>query len=117
MTEIRQKPDNSSRPLITGWALWWQVNMRNQEKGTSYRDPAFPACPECHSPNVRLMVTRRSKPSRYWCLDCKSQDTCGVEGSTGIERRRAQIRTAVFFTVILAALLAFLVLTGGGAGS
>jgi hypothetical protein len=59
--------------------------------GVTYRDPAFPACPECRSPNVRLLLTPENRPNRYWCLDCKSRDTCVVEGSTGIERRRAVI--------------------------
>jgi hypothetical protein len=64
------------------------------ESGFIYRDPAFPACPECGSPNVRLELRRRKGPrQRYICLErnCKSRGACEVEGSSGIERRRALI--------------------------
>ena len=71
----------------------------------SYRDPAFPACPECGSPNVRLL--RRNS---YWCLDCKSRDTCVVEGSTGIERRRALIRLWAILLVTLGIMAVYLAL-------
>jgi hypothetical protein len=81
----------------------------------TYRDPAFSACPECKSPNVRLMRTRKNQPNRYGCLDCKSQGTCVLTpgASTGIERRSAQIKMRIVMLVIFAALLA-IVLTGHG---
>ena len=113
--EQRPKPDNSFRPLLTGWALWWRCTLLAGEgTGVTYRDPAFPACPKCNSPNVRLLRTRRNKPNRYWCLDCEKRDTCVVPlTSTGIERRKAQRKMLIITLVILAVQLA-LVLTGHG---
>jgi hypothetical protein len=110
------KPDNSLRPLITGWRLWLRCTLLGEGTGVTYRDPAFPACPACGSPNVRLLLTRRNKASRYVCLEqgCKSRGTCVVPlTSTGIERRQAIIRSRVIFAVVMAALLA-VVLTGHG---
>jgi hypothetical protein len=124
------KPDNSPRPLITGWRLWLRCTLLGEGTGVTYRDPAFPACPECGSPNVRLLLGRRNW--RLWlrrerrhasaglnyfrCLerDCKGRGVCVVPlASTGIERRRAVIRARIYLAVFVAALLA-LVLTGHG---
>ena len=107
-------PDNSGRPLITGWELWCKGTFfAGEGVGVTYRDPAFPACPRCQSPNLRLLRTKKKHPSSYWCLDCKSRDECVVTGSTGIERRRAQIKMLIIVLAVFAALLA-LVLTGHG---
>lgn len=126
MSGIGQKPHNSARPLIAGFQLWLRCTFTLGEGiGVTYRDPAFPACPQCGSPNVRLLRTRRKQLNSYVCLDCKSRDTCVVpdaitvaghvvmNGSTGIERRRAQIKMLVIVAVLITVLLA-IVLTGNG---
>ena len=103
----QQKPDNSFRPLITGWALWWRCTfLAGEGTGVTYHDPALPACPNCRSPNVRLLRTRKKDLNRYWCLDCKRQDSCVLPlgASTGIEARRAQIKMRIILLVLYAVL-------------
>ncbi len=70
-----------------------------------HRDSAFPACPACGSPNVMVTASRRGQS--YLCLelDCKSTGPCEVEGSNGVERRKAKVRTYVFLVAFLALLL------------
>ena len=110
MTEIKQKPDNSFRPLITGWRLWLWLAAREMRGcgplGRIYSDPAFPACPECGSRNVRL--TANNPNDWYMCLEknCKASGPCKIEGSTGAERRRAIIRSRLIALVIFVVALA-----------
>jgi hypothetical protein len=109
-------PDNTYRPLITGWKLWLICTfLAGEGEGTTYRDPAFPARPQCGSPNVRLLRTGRRRPQRYWCLETngKSRGTCTVEGSTAIQARRAQRKMLIIVPTIFAA-MPTLVLTGHG---
>jgi len=76
-----------------------------------YQDSAFPACPACGSPNV--MVIARRKGQSYLCLerDCKSRGPCEIEGSNGVERRKARVRRYVFLVAFLV-LVTVLFLTG-----
>jgi hypothetical protein len=121
---VRQKqarePDlrNAYAPLITGWKLWalCTFGVSGEGTGTTYRDPAFPACPQCGSPNVRLLRTRRNRPDQYACIekDCKQRGICEITGSTGTERRRAQHRQLLIALVIFGAMAA-IILTGHGA--
>ena len=84
MTEIEQKPDNSARPLLPGWRLWLRLFFMAGESGGLYYGPAFPACPECGSPNVRLLVRRRRKQGdRYQCLEWNCKNRRGPAEVTG----------------------------------
>jgi hypothetical protein len=48
------KPDNTYRPVLTGWRLWLRCTMLGVEgQPLTYRDPAFPACPGPESPQSR----------------------------------------------------------------
>jgi hypothetical protein len=64
--------------------------------------------PECQAP-----VDSQEALNRYVCPDCKKQGPCVVSGSSGIEQRRARIRSEVIFAVFVAVLVV-LVLTGHG---
>jgi hypothetical protein len=114
-----QKPDNSARPLLTGWRLWLRLSAPDVPLDV-YSDPAFPECPECGSPNVRLTTGRKGLRltagrggNRYGCMEknCGSKGPAEVTSSTGIERRRALIRARIIVLVPLAVLL-ILALTG-----
>jgi len=91
--------DNSARLPLTGWKLWWRIFI---QPGTGYyKDRAFPACPVCGSPNVRLRALRVGQS--YQCLekDCKSKGSCEVEGSDGVERRKARVRVYVYIAAFV----------------
>jgi hypothetical protein len=79
-----------------------------------YQDSAFPACPACGSPNVRLFAQRKGQS--YLCLElnCKSQGPCEVEASDGVAARKAKVRTYVYLAAILVLLLVLPLLGGTG---
>ena len=80
------------------------------DSGVTYRDTAFPACPQCGSPNV--WVEHRWRVSRYICLerDCKARGPCEIEGSSGARGRRAVILHYVILAILIVCLI--LALTG-----
>ena len=120
--ETGKNPGNSTRQPLTGLKLWWKVFFRLcpgesvSDLVGYYKDSAFPACPACGSPNVVLTASRRGQSYRCPERDCKSKGACEVEGSNGIERRKARVRTYVF-AVALLVLVTVLFLTGHLAGS
>jgi hypothetical protein len=59
------------------------------------------------------MVTGSRRGQSYLCLElnCRSTGPCEVEGSDGVKRRKAKVRTYVFLVAFLALLLV-LFLTG-----
>ena len=106
----RKNLDNSARQPLTGWKLWSRLLLRAQPGFEGYyKDSAFSACPACGSPNVRLAASRKAQS--YLCLElnCRSQGPCQVEGSNGVERRKAKVRTYVFLVAFLVLLLVLMV--------
>jgi hypothetical protein len=106
--ETGKKLDNSTRQPLTGRKLWSRRLLRADsglEMVGYYKDSAFPACPACGSPNV--MVNASRKGHSYLCLelDCRSQGPCRVDGSDGVERRKAR-------TYVVVALIVVVVLVG-----
>ena len=117
--ETGKNLDNSTRQPLTGWKLWWRVFRRGYVFGTGhYQDSAFPACPDCNSPNV-MLTPRYGSSSFYKCLerDCKSGGLCEVEGSDGVERRKAKVRQKVVTGLLIAIFVVVgLVMTGNAPG-
>ena len=112
--ETSKNPDNSTRQPLTGWKLWWRLSLRAEDGVAmlgSYKDSAFPACPACASPNVMLTASRKGQS--YQCLerDCKSRGSCEVEGSNGVERRKAKVRQYVFLVALVVGTLVFWIWT------
>ena len=110
---------NSTRQPLPGWKLRWRLCLRagdGMDMLAGYKDSAFPACPDCGSPNVVLlahgMFYARWKGQSYLCLErgCKSRGSCQVEGSDGVERRKARVRIYVFAALLV--LVTVLLITG-----
>ena len=111
--ETGKKLDNSARLPLTGWKLWWRLLLRDgQGIHSYYKDSAFPACPACGSPSVRLVTQRKGQS--YLCLElnCRSQGPCEVEGSDGIEARKANVRMYVYLAAFVVLLLVLMLLGG-----
>jgi hypothetical protein len=112
-SETGRNLDNSTRQPLTGWKLWWTLFLRAGSGRIEgyYKDSTFAACPACGSPNVMVLAHR--KGHLYQCLElnCRSHGACEVEGSNGVEERKAKVRTYVV-TVAFLVLLTVLWLTG-----
>jgi hypothetical protein len=116
--ETGKNLDNSARQPLAGWKLWWRFFRRGYVFGAGhYQDSAFPACPACGSPNVVLTPRYGISSALYKCLelDCNNQGRCEVEGSDGVERRKARVRQKAvtgLYVAVMIALLLYMVLTG-----
>ena len=96
--EAGKNLDNSTSQPLTGRKLWWRLFMvLGYQALFYYKDSAFPACPACSSPNVRLTGNGRS----YLCLeqDCKSKGSCKVRGATASSgtRRKGGLSSSAWF--------------------